>query len=135
MEELLRASLLAVLSKLFLRAWLRVGMALDPAPGLVDQLAHCVCALILFSAKAEPKTRTWGQGDYSEGDSWRKELRSGGQGEDDDRPTQGPSLGNPQGNKCRGMGGAFIHSPHPPWGGGWPTGVNSDCVESGLNLV
>ena len=58
MEELLRASLLAVLSKLFLRAWLRVGMALDPAPGLVDQLAHCVCALILFSAKAEPKTRT-----------------------------------------------------------------------------
>lgn len=77
-EELLQASLLAVLSKLFLRAWLRVGMALDPTPRLVSQLAHCVCALILFSAKAEPKTRTWGQGDYLEGDSSRKELRSRG---------------------------------------------------------
>lgn len=77
-EELLQASLLAVLSKLFLRAWLRVGMALDPIPRLVSQLAHCVCALILFSAKAEPKTRTWGQGDYLEGDSSRKELRSRG---------------------------------------------------------
>lgn len=76
MQKLLRASLLAMLSKLFLEAWLPVGMALDPTPRLVNQLAHCVCALILFSAKAEPKTRTWVQGNYLEGDSWRKELRS-----------------------------------------------------------
>lgn len=68
MQKLLRASLLAMLSKLFLEAWLPVGMALDPTPRLVNQLAHCVCALILFSAKAEPKTRTWGQGNYLEGD-------------------------------------------------------------------
>lgn len=78
MQKLLRASLLAMLSKLFLEAWLPVGMALDPTPRLVNQLAHCVCALILFSAKAEPKTRTWVQGNYLEGDSWRKELRSRG---------------------------------------------------------
>lgn len=78
MQKLLRASLLAMLSKLFLEAWLPVGMALDPTPRLVNQLAHCVCALILFSAKTEPKTRTWVQGNYLEGDSWRKELRSRG---------------------------------------------------------
>ena len=68
MQKLLRASLLAMLSKLFLETWLPVGMALDPTPRLVNQLAPCVCALILFSAKAEPKTRTWGQGNYLEGD-------------------------------------------------------------------